>query len=168
MPRSSARNRTKFGRVMVEGCVNGACRSRPKIRGVTRDDLKQRRGKEVSDLAIHHSLCTWPETLRHEFGCRPGHYVQIQRVCWVFIIYPNWYNEEENVRTITLKSPFLIVSKLPMSSLTWEFTCSRWHTRDFFSWFWMLITGCSGKLRMGSTSSDIIFAWTGIFGLWKS
>lgn len=167
MPRSSASKRTKFGRVMVEGCVNGACRSRPKTRGATRGDLKHRREKEDSDLAIHQSTSTWPETLQRELGCRPPS-VQTQRVCWVFIIYPDWCNEEENLRTITLKSPFLIVSRFPVSSLTWEFTCSRWHTSDFASWLWLFIRSCSEKLRMGSASSDIVFAWTGVFGLWKS
>lgn len=157
MPRSSASNRTKFGCVMVESCMGGACRSRPKIRVVARGDLKHRGRKEASDLAIHHSPCTWPETLQRELGCRPDHAVQTQRVCYVFLIYPNCCNEEENVRTITLKSPFLLVSKFPVSSLAREFTCSRWHTSVSASWLWTFIKSWSGKLRMTSISSDMFF-----------
>lgn len=44
--------------------------------------------------------------------------------------WPKPRREKENVRAITLKSPFLIVSKIAMISFTWEFMCSRWHTSD--------------------------------------
>lgn len=166
MPRSSASSRTMFGCVMVEGCVNGACRSRPKIRGVTRGDLKHRRGREASDLAIHHSPCMWPETLDAWLQARPL-CPDTEGVLSVYHLPKlRWWRGKCQDHNFKISFPDSF--QVPMSSLTWEFTCSRWHTSDFASWLWMFIEGCSGKLRMGSTSSDIVFAWTEIFGLWKS